>query len=98
MLPTEPLLLLPPSRTTTFRNVETFFLPVTFSPEYVITTRSFLIVKNTRLVLLLLVLWKRREVVGSSSKNVQTLSLSLDYDGAIMSVKKERGEKRRRDA
>lgn len=38
------------------------------------------------------------EVVGSSSKNVQTLSLSLDYDGAIMSVKKERREKRRRDA
>lgn len=27
-----------------------------------------------------------------------SLSLSLDYDGAIMSVKKERGEKRRRDA
>lgn len=84
MLPTEPLLLLPPSRTTTFRNVETFFLPVTFSPEYVITTRSFLIVKNTRGKLV--------------EKCANSLSLSLDYDGAIMSVKKERGEKRRRDA
>lgn len=40
----------------------------------------------------------REKYSWEARRKMCKLSLSLDYDGAIMSVKKERREKRRRDA